>query len=96
MIQSMIAMALEDMEPRIDAIVEAAATDAPDLAGLAHAVKGASGMVGAARVSSLAARIERAVGSGEHGPVAEQAARLREELRLFREAVEQMDWRTVV
>lgn len=94
-IESLIAMALEDLESRIDELA-ATTPDETNRAELAHAVKGASATVGAARVSAIAACIERAARAGEEEAMAKNAVRLKEEFQLFRQAAEQMDWQAAL
>jgi HPt (histidine-containing phosphotransfer) domain-containing protein len=95
MIESMMAVAVGDLESQIDELA-AAGSGERDLAKLAHTLKGASATVGAARLSAIAAAMEQAARAGEEEGIAENVVRLKEELQLFREAVEQMDWQSEV
>jgi HPt (histidine-containing phosphotransfer) domain-containing protein len=96
MIESMIAMALEDLESQINELARAPVSGETDWAGLAHAVKGAAAMVGAARLSAVAARIEQAAGAGDEQGMAQNAACLKGEFEQFRKAAQQMDWQAAV
>jgi CheY-like chemotaxis protein len=92
MIESMIDLALEDLGPLVDQLATAARAGSTDLGQLAHAIKGASATVGAARLSEVAGRIETAARTSAGEVIPEYVEQLREEFRLFREAAGSTDW----
>ena len=92
MIESMIEMSLTELDDQVAALRSAAESGEPGISELAHALKGASAMLGAARLSALAAEIERQAKTGDMAGLADKVALLSEELQRYKDSVSKTNW----
>ncbi|MBI2571211.1 MAG: response regulator [Candidatus Schekmanbacteria bacterium] len=92
MIESLVAMSLEELVKQIAELQEALASGAGDLDRRAHATKGTAAMMGGARVVAVAAAIEQAAKAGRHRDLPPLTTAIRNELELLRKAAGEVDW----